>query len=343
MSHKKESVLMFFCQRIKSLILCLLCGALFLCGCERRELMYEPQEGVPFRLTPDWSCLEEGEEAPQYMKALFFPVDGGAVVERFIPSDGSDIYVPEGEYQVILYNWRTNESTQTVQFRGDTYDTFEAYVSPRNPVMTTRPDLSRLPHPDRQLYGWNTGGDTLVVAGSSPVVRTRAASGDALTAPMRSLVRSYLVAVDVTHAEYLEGISGVVTDVYSSIPLGGGSYGEGRYAMEAPVQRASTTDGVTRYYCRVTTFGFFDDSAKTLDLTVTNTSGDTQRVSLDITDAVGRVDLGQAQGDSPQVVAPPGGKPVDVPAPQETPSGPGGGFAPPALSEWEQEYGDIYL
>lgn len=322
-----------------------LLSLLLLESCERRELTVDSQEGVPFRITLDWSNLALGVEKPQYIKVLFFPVGGGAVVERFVSPDGEEVRVPPDEYQVIVYNWRTNAQTQTVQFRGDTYDNFEAYVTPRNITMTTRGGrtLPLLPRPDMQLYGWNTGDETVTISTTSPAVRTRASEGDVLTATMRPLVHSYVVAVHVANDQYLGGMSALAIDAYGSAPLGGGSFGNGRYAVEAIVERGKEVTGGTRIYnCRVTTFGFFDDSPKNLVLDVTNTEGEARRVEVDITEAVGKIDMGGASIDPPVVVPP--NDPVVVP-PVESPGqgGTSGGFLPPVLDDWDEENKDIIM
>lgn len=317
-----------------------------LCGCERRDLTYDSQEGVPFRIALDWSNLTPGIDKPQYIKALFFPIEGGQAIERFISSEGDQVNVPVGEYRVIIYNWRTNTATQTVQFRGDTYDSFEAYVAPRNVTMTTRggQTLSLLPRPDIQLYGWNTGGETVIVSATSPAVRTRSSEGDILTAVMHSIVRSYVVAVHVANDQYLGGMSALAIDAYGSAPLGGGSPKSERYALETKVERGKEVAGGTRiYYCRVTTFGLFDDSPKNLVLDVTNTEGEARRVEVDITEAVGKIDMGGTSTADPPVVVPPGDPVVVPPVDSSNQGGIGGGFSPPALDDWDEESKDIFI
>lgn len=323
----------------------LLLSVVLLCGCENRPLTYEQQTGVPFYLSLDWSAVDEGKEVPRYIKALFFPVEGGEAVERFVAPEGGEVYVPPGEYRVIVYNWRTNSETQTVQFRGDTYDTFEAYVAPRSGATANRGEetLPVLPSPDKQLYGWNTSDATVVISETSPTVRTRTVSGDALEAEMSRLVHSYVVAVNVANAQYLDGILAVTTDVYSCSRLGGGANPDvKRYATETRIERGGTVNGAQTYYCRVTTFGFFEDSKKRLVLDLVNTSGDTQREEVDITESVVKVDMEQVPADEPQVVVPPE-TPIVVPVPDTPSGGSSGGFALPGLSEWEEIHKDIFM
>lgn len=322
-----------------------------LCSCSHRDLTFEIDEGLPFRLEMDWSGLQPGVEKPIYIKALFFPAEGGAAVERFVSPDGGEVRVPAGEYRVIIYNWRTNATTQTVQFRGDTYDTFEAYVAPRNVTMTTRAGrtLPLLPRPDAQLYCWNSGVGTVVISETSPTVRTRGmgastrdVESNMLPVSMTSMVRTYVVAVSVKNYEYLEGISALTIDAYGNTPLGGGTLAGSRYAVETKVEPGEEVDGVRMYYCRITTFGLFDDAAKSLVLDVSNSEGSSQRVEIDISDAVGRVDMGAPSTDPPPVVIPPE-NPIVVPVPETPPGGTGGGFHPPALGDWEEEDKDIFL
>ena len=324
----------------------LLCATLWysflLCGCTQRALTYEQQVGIPFSITLDWSALAEGEEKPQYIKGLFFPVEGGAPIERFISPDGGEIYVPEGEYHVIIYNWRTNAETQTVQFRGDTYETFEAYVAPRN----TRPnaDFSLLPCPDSQLYGWNSGEDTVIISEKSPTVRTRSWEGDTVTVSMSPLVHSYVVAVYISNAQYLSDISAVATYSYSSAPLGGGSYPDSdeRYAVETKLECGKDSNGNSIYYCRVTTFGFIEEAEKEIVFDFSNVAGNQKQERVDISDPIKKVNQGAAPPNVPHVVRPPE-NPIVVPIPEAPPSGQGGGFSPPLLDDWEETHKDIFM
>lgn len=320
---------------------------LSLTGCQSRDLYYEAEEGVPFRVTPEWSLLGVGEEKPNYIKAMFFPVGGGAPVERFVPTEGGEVNVPTGEYRVIIYNWRTNYQTQTVQFRGDTYDTFEAYVSPRNPALSNRSEetgetLSRAPAPDLQLYAWNTGGSTVTISKSAPTVRTRGVESDALTVTMQPMVRTYLVAVNVENAQYLGGITAAATAAYSSLFLGTGRLAGEPCAVETRVEKSGESGALTAYHCRVATFGLLDDGGETLLLDLARTDGTVVHREVGITREVANVDLGAVGKDTPQVVIPPE-SPIEITRPQGGGTGSGGGFAPPQLGEWEEEDREIMM
>lgn len=346
MVKDKRTVKSYFHHELCSLTQMLLTGLIVLLfhGCDNRALTYEQKTSIPFSITLDWSTLADDEEKPQYLKALFFPVKGGAAVERFISPEGGEVQVPSGEYRIIIYNWRTNAATQTVQFRGDTYDTFEAYVAPRSTSesASSRVDLLMLPAPDEQLYGWNTGQETVIISNTAPAVRTRASQGDVLTTPMSPIVHSYVVAVNVANAQYLNGVLAVATDSYGSSLLGGGQSNSERYATETKVERTGIINGIEVCYCRVTTFGFFEDSGKTLVLNLDNVSGEVQQEKVDISEAVGKVDMGTVSADEPQITVPPE-TPIVVPVPDMPPPSNGGGFDPPGLSDWEEEHKDIFM
>lgn len=84
-----------------------------LVSCERKDLYYPPQSKL--RMITHWE--NNSQEKPYYNEVIFYPSDGGKELRYYLESDTMLLSIPIGEYYVILYNWRTNASSQTVQFR----------------------------------------------------------------------------------------------------------------------------------------------------------------------------------------------------------------------------------
>ena len=115
----------------------LLCLLLFLAGCERRELTY--YDAAEITLTADWSQsgMDNKDEAARGATAIFYPTNGGEP-KIFLMGDYSReaIRLPEGVYNVILFN-RSFTDFSNIAFRGnDGYETLEAY----NKKIETRTD-----------------------------------------------------------------------------------------------------------------------------------------------------------------------------------------------------------
>ena len=105
-----------------------LCLLLFLAGCERRELTY--YDAAEITLTADWSQsgMDNKDEAARGATAIFYPTNGGEP-KIFLMGDYSReaIRLPEGVYNVILFN-RSFTDFSNIAFRGnDGYETLEAY------------------------------------------------------------------------------------------------------------------------------------------------------------------------------------------------------------------------
>lgn len=317
---------------------------LLLCGCQRRDLTYDYEEGVPFRVELNWSNLKTGEEQPQYVKALFFPAGGGKAVERYIKTEGQEVQVPAGAYNIIIYTWRTNAVAQTVQFRGNSYDTFEAYTEEKDlrlPLQRSGNSIPVVPQPDA-LYAWNSTNDPVEISytkglttKSQSVSKSKSASPHTLIAVMQSMVREYQFEINVRNAEELNSLYAVLTEVYGSQPLGNGTKSDQRYGLLAQeVVPVGESGEITTYRCSVKAFGFHDTD-KSFIINITNTSGGGQQETIDITGAIDNQDNGTTSPGEPIVVAPKE-KPIEVERSEV-----GGGFVPPTLGDWEQKNEDI--
>lgn len=321
---------------LRTLIL-LLCVQIFF-GCERRPLTYDYQEGVPFRLELDWSALG-GAEQPFYVKALFFPVSGGKVVERYVKPEGEEIKVPPGKYNIIVYTWRTNAAAQTVQFRGETYDTFEAYTEEkyqRLPLQRAATDIPVVPQPDA-LYAWNSRSEPVEITYSKGV-QGKSAQPNTLTAVMQSMVREYEFEVNVRNAEEIHSMYAVLTHVYGSKPLGGGTENKQQYGLLAQeVILVSKTEDISTYRCHVTAFSFHATD-KSFIVNITNKTGGGQQEEINITESIDDRDNGVIPPTEPIVIAP-----KEDPIVVERKEVGGGGFVPPTLDDWNKKDENIEL
>lgn len=317
-------------------LLCLL----LLGGCERRPLTYDDDEGVPFRLKPDWSLLADADEQPLYVKALFFPVEGGKAVERYIDPAGEEVRVPPGKYNLIVYTWRTNAAAQTVQFRGDTYDSFEAYTrvkDQRLPVQRSQTSIPVVPQPDA-LYAWNCNAQPIEVSYTKGV-QGQPARANVVTALMQSMVHEYEFEINVRNAGEINTLYAVLTHVYGSQPLGGGTPDKQQYGLLAQeVIRVAGDEETATYRCRVVAFGF-QQSDKSFIVNITNKTGGGQQEVIDITQAVDDRDNGVTPPEEVIVVAPKE-DPIVV---ERTEVGGGGGFVPPTLDDWNKKDENIEL
>ena len=319
-------------------ILTLLLYLLVPAGCERRPLTYDSEEGIPFRIELDWSALN-GTEQPLYVKALFFPIDGGKAVERYINPAGQEVNVPPGKYNIIVYTWRTNADAQTVQFRGDTYNSFEAYTQEKHqrlPLQRSEASLAVVPQPDA-LYAWNSSTQSIEVTYRTATTQ-RAEPVHSLTAVMQSMVQEYEFEINVRNASEINTLYAVLTHVYGSQPLGGGTTNSQLYGLLAQeVVRVSGSEDEATYRCRVKSFGFYPQE-KSFIVNITNKGGSGQQEIIDITQSIDDRNNGVVPPTQPIVVAPKE-DPIVV---DRSPVG-GGGFVPPTLDDWNKKDENITL
>lgn len=106
---------------------------LFLClsfsSCDRRELTYYMESEIEIRADWSYSGLTDGE-AGYGATAIFYPENGGAPKVVLMGNrEYAKVRLPEGRYNVILFN-RSFDDFACIAFRGeDCYGTLEAYAS----------------------------------------------------------------------------------------------------------------------------------------------------------------------------------------------------------------------
>lgn len=171
-------------------------------SCERKDLYYPPQSKL--RLITHWENIIQ--EKPYYNEAIFYPSDGGKEHRYYLESDTMLLSIPIGEYHVILYNWRTNASAQTVQFRDHhSYIKMSSFtgVLRNKSGYFDKYDLYLAPD---MLYSWTTEEHE-----TSKVV-TYASKNESVstlhTYPKR-VVHDYNFHVEVIGLEYVRAVSAV--------------------------------------------------------------------------------------------------------------------------------------
>lgn len=314
---------------------------ILLSGCQRRELTYDYEEGVAFRLEIDWSALKAGEEQPTHVKAIFFPVDGGKVEERYVNPEGGEIKVPAGTYNIIVYTWRTNTEGQTVQFRGDSYETFEAYTEEKHqrlPVQRSETSVVVVPQPDA-FYAWNSTSEPVEISYSKGLVqKNKTATVNTLNAIMKSMVQEYEFEINVRKAEDIRTMYVVLTEVFGSLPLGEGLPRIDHYGLLVQdVLRVGDIGEITTYRCKAATFGFHDTD-KSFIINMTHTTGSGQQEIIDITEPIDERGSGTTPFEKPIVVAS-----KEDPVIVDKKEGDSGGFVPPTLGDWDEKDENIEL
>lgn len=116
------------------------CILLLLCitSCDRRDITYYMESEI--NVFADWnSCHLPDEESGYGASTHFFPQTGGVENRQLLMGDRcyEDIRLPEGVYHAVIFN-RSVSGFGNISFRGDSYDTFEAYA--RQVETRTDPD-----------------------------------------------------------------------------------------------------------------------------------------------------------------------------------------------------------
>lgn len=114
------------CLCVSVFFLCLLC--LLFSACDRRDITYYMESEITVRADWNLSHLPEGESGYGAM-TYFFPQTAGAERKPLMMGDRTfeDIRLPEGIYHAVIFN-RSVSGFGSIAFRGDTYETFEAYA-----------------------------------------------------------------------------------------------------------------------------------------------------------------------------------------------------------------------
>lgn len=98
-------------------------------GCERTNLYYDddPEGGVEIKV--DWSGLPQGAFLPEGVLITFYDPEKGTNHPFFRETAGGKISMPDGEYDILVYNG----DTERLLFRNmDRFETAEAYLETRS-------------------------------------------------------------------------------------------------------------------------------------------------------------------------------------------------------------------
>lgn len=174
--------------------------ALFLCACSKHSS--EPQvETSEAQIVLDWSQKSEGDVASTGMTLLFYPNDGGAVIEQNMDLESPFIRLPEGAYRVIAVS---NDSKTAALRNQSVYETAEVFLN----VPVTRAEL--FPTIDRPLYAAVTGSSLSVKGGGVK---------NACTLLLKSIVKKIQFEVLMELNKPLQGCSGTLTGISSAVNL----------------------------------------------------------------------------------------------------------------------------
>ncbi len=104
---------------MRKILMILAYGVLFV-ACHRRDLYYENVQYANLTLKVDWSVAFPSEaDKPKGMSVWFYPVEGGpAIVKSTNDVDSCAIRIPEGVYNMLVFNKTPRELSGSLSFRG---------------------------------------------------------------------------------------------------------------------------------------------------------------------------------------------------------------------------------
>lgn len=317
-------------------IVAILSLCLLILSCQRRELDYTYNNSIDVLVMPDWSSLPTGAELPQYLKACFYPTDGGKVIERYVEPQGETVKVPIGEYNVVVYTWRINGNAQSVQFRGtDKFETIEAYTAELSSSANRATSYPIILQPDSYLYSWSSAGLPIHVTKSgmqeNPVSKgDKATRVIVVTAPMVNRVIQYKVNLKIENHTSVASIEAHIKGTSGWYRLSGGDLSNTAYATNIePYISEVVSDGAIANFSFFT-FGFSPEMLASGDISIrivtVNGDGKEQTYEIDMREDILAIDSGDkgevTPDEKPPIVVEPT-KPVD------------GGFKPPEVGDWD--------
>ena len=154
--------------------------SLVLISCERRPLTYDYNDTLIVDINIDWQNLSKDGELPKYLKAMFYPVDGGVVVERYLESLGGELRIPQNEYNILIYTWRINAGAQSVQYRNiKSFTTIEAFTgeTSKSKEKSKINGETIILQPDNYLFSWTSYDEPLDLTKKSLEALTKVPTG----------------------------------------------------------------------------------------------------------------------------------------------------------------------
>lgn len=296
-------------------------------GCERRPLDGEYNQGTSVQVKISWESIPQ---KPEYLKILFYPVNGGPAIFRYLENiNGESISVPYGEYYVLFYNWRNNGDVQSIQFADENnYTTFRAYT---NPVKLTLFADTIIAQPD-SLYTWSSvnkivsspsrNGQTLRATDTRTIAIHPSDTIIVINTQPVSQVRSYSFFIPVNTLACVNRAEASITGTSRYMYMASREVSSNSYTLSVTVSRAA--GGVK---CSFLTFGFIPNEEYLFTIKFSLSDGSIVQQSANLTKQI-QAGVIENFTDTIQIVCP------------ESNSG---GFNNPSIGDWKNEYDDIKI
>lgn len=195
--------------KICSVVSILVCVLLFN-SCARKELYYQPKSKL--RVNVHWpsNMLEK----PKHNMLVFYPLKNDHIPLRYyMDYDSEIISIPEGDYRVMFYNWRTNLNSQTVQFRNENdYHGLKAFTGRLINKSGYFDDYDIFLSPD-MLFCWSMGDE-----GHGSVFNLNK-DGVHLDIYPAKVQHDYDFHVEVVGLQYVKGVSAVSLGFASELEM----------------------------------------------------------------------------------------------------------------------------
>lgn len=289
-------------------------------SCERKDLYHPSQSQL--RLITHWE--DNIEEKPYYNAVIFYPTDGRKAQRYYLENDTMLLSIPMGEYHVILYNWRTNASAQTDQFKDSHLYTkmssFTATLTNKTGYFDKYPLFLA---PD-MLYSWSTE-----EYGVSKVV-TCTLPNEAITTlhtyPKR-VVHDYNFHVEVIGLEYIQAVSAVSMGFASQLMMYNKQGTEDDAGHKLNIKVTSTG-----FECNFSAYNYYKPNDQRLHFVIKLPDGTCREYLRDLNkelDEKGKIEYVE------KIV-------IEYEGSINRPTG-GSGFEPPEIGDWEGIEEDIFL
>ena len=316
--------------------------SLVLISCERRPLTYDYNDTLIVDINIDWQNLSKDGELPKYLKAMFYPVDGGVVVERYLESLGGELRIPQNEYNILIYTWRINAGAQSVQYRNiKSFTTIEAFTgeTSKSKEKSKINGETIILQPDNYLFSWTSYDEPLDLTKKSLEALTKVPTGITSTvlkheinATMVNNVNHYNFEVEIVNWKEIAAIDIKVTGANGWLRLGMMELSPETYSLEIDTRRISGDDVKSKFDLSFRTFGMGKYSLNSIYINTKNHDGVDQEFIITIDDIIDDINNNTDVNNSPYDLTDEENPIIIIPA--EKPSTGGGGFDPPSVDDW---------
>jgi hypothetical protein len=294
-------------------------GILFITSCERKELFYPPK--IKLKVNVHWS--DKLEDKPLHNKIIFYPTDGNGVLQKFyLDSDSEILPVIPGKYNVILYNWRTNASAQTVQFKNeDSYMAMKSFTGKLTNRSGHFNDFNIHLSPD-MLLSWSTE----YLLPTKSVVYNSEPDFIVLDTYPKEVTKVYKFHVEVVGLEYVRAVSAITSGFSPELEM----YDQKGDEMSAghKLEIQTTQSG---FQCQFSAYNHWQENDQKLHFFIKLPDGSIQVESRDVNAELD--EKGDIKTIEKIILKYDG--PID-PEPPE-----GGDFNPPEIGDWVDNQEDV--